>query len=48
MKKKTYLAPCVDTLFLKLENTIAAPSTWSIDDGPVIPIEEDDGSDPTG
>ncbi|MDY6148724.1 MAG: hypothetical protein SPI35_06895 [Porphyromonas sp.] len=48
MEKKVYSIPGVESLSLELESMIAAPSSWSIDDGPKIPIGEDDGSDPTG
>ena len=48
--KKKYIVPKAEVIKVETENPLTAPSTWKIDDGPVIPIIDDinDPDDPTG
>ncbi len=45
---KIYVSPETIVIKVHVENPLTAPSTWSVDGGPTMPIGEDDGEDPSG
>lgn len=44
--KQVYIKPELDVVSVRIECHLCKPSTWSVDDGPKIPIVEANTNDP--